>query len=64
MEHTTELSIERLRKSIEQLGIHDHLCLFYRTQEEQFAAVIPYIRIGLEKGENASISPMTARQPQ
>lgn len=30
---------------------HDHLCLFYRTQEEQFAAVMPYLAEGLRRGE-------------
>jgi len=37
--------------AIEKIGVHDHLCLIYETPEEQFAAVIPYIRIGLERGE-------------
>jgi chemotaxis family two-component system sensor kinase Cph1 len=37
--------------SIEKLGVHDHLCLIYETREEQFSAVIPFIKIGLEHGE-------------
>jgi len=30
---------------------HDHLCLIYATREEQFAAVIPFLRLGLERHE-------------
>ena len=37
--------------AIEKIDVHDHLCLIYETPEEQFAAVIPYMRIGLERGE-------------
>jgi PAS domain S-box-containing protein len=36
---------------LESCGTHDHLCLIYDTPEEQLAAVIPFIRIGLERGE-------------
>ncbi|MBI1910938.1 MAG: MEDS domain-containing protein [Deltaproteobacteria bacterium] len=42
---------KELIRAIEKLRIHDHLCLIYESREEQFAAVIPFIRIGLEKGE-------------
>jgi len=41
----------RLIDTLEKITIHDHLCLFYENQEEQIAAVIPFIRIGLERGE-------------
>lgn len=34
-----------------RLGVHDHLCLIYETQEEQFSAVMPFMRMGLERGE-------------
>lgn len=40
-----------LLKAVEGLGFHDHLCLIYETAEEQFAAVVPFIRVGLERGE-------------
>lgn len=40
-----------LTEALEKLKIHDHLCLLYSTREEQLAAVIPFIRLGLEKGE-------------
>ncbi|MFA6365511.1 MAG: PAS domain S-box protein [Candidatus Paceibacterota bacterium] len=37
--------------AIEKISVHDHLCLIYNNKKEQFAAVIPFIRIGLERGE-------------
>lgn len=42
---------EKLPAALEELAVHDHLCLIYETREEQFAAVIPFMRIGLERGE-------------
>lgn len=44
-------SYKALLNAIEKLGIHDHLALIYDTQAEQFAAAIPFIRIGLERRE-------------
>src|SRR5437870_423635 len=41
----------RLTEVAEGLGQHEHLCLIYDTQEEQFAAALPYLRTGLERGE-------------
>ncbi|MBI3813656.1 MAG: MEDS domain-containing protein [Nitrospinae bacterium] len=41
----------KLINALEQLALHDHLCLIYETREEQFNAVIPFIRAGLESGE-------------
>jgi PAS domain S-box-containing protein len=40
-----------LIEAMERLDIHDHLCLIYDSREEQLAAVIPFIRMGLERGE-------------
>ena len=40
-----------LLEALERLKPHDHLCSIYDTREEQFAAAIPFIRIGLERGE-------------
>ncbi len=51
MSDSTDNSLNTLTGAIEKLGVHNHLCLIYETQEEQFAAVIPYIKIGLERGE-------------
>ena len=41
----------QLAKVVGGLGLHEHLCLIYDTQEEQFAAALPYLRIGLDRGE-------------
>jgi PAS domain S-box-containing protein len=40
-----------LLEGLERLGLHDHLCSVYESQEEQFASAAPFVRIGLERGE-------------
>jgi signal transduction histidine kinase len=40
-----------LLAALEQLPPHDHLCSIYETEEEHFAVAIPFIRIGLDRGE-------------
>lgn len=42
---------DNLTKAISEIAVHDHLCLIYKTKKEQFAAVIPYMCMGLERGE-------------
>ena len=42
---------ETLESAIESLAVHDHLCLIYESQEEQFAAVVPFMRHGLAAGQ-------------
>lgn len=49
--HGGEVNSNALVSAIERLGVHDHLCLIYENREEQFAAAIPFMRIGLERGE-------------
>jgi PAS domain S-box-containing protein len=41
----------QLLTALEQLAPHDHLCSIYESQEEHFAVAVPFIRIGLERGE-------------
>jgi len=48
---TTDHQGGRLIAAIGRLQVHDHLCLFYETGEEQFAAIVPFLRLGLERGE-------------
>lgn len=43
-----------LEIALERLGPHDHVCLIYETQAEQFRVVVPFIRIGLERGERCA----------
>src|SRR6202030_3281124 len=40
-----------LLTALERLGPHDHQSLIYETQEDRFAVAIPFIRIGLDRGE-------------
>jgi PAS domain S-box-containing protein len=37
--------------ALEQLGPHDHFCSIYESPEEHYAVAIPFMRIGLERGE-------------
>src|SRR5215510_7233564 len=47
------LELERtpLIESLEQLGLHDHLCAIYENPEEHYAVAIPFMRMGLDRGE-------------
>jgi PAS domain S-box-containing protein len=40
-----------LTSMLETLKPHDHLCLIYQSREEWRAAVVPFILIGLKRGE-------------
>lgn len=40
-----------LYKTLEVLQPHDHSCLIYESQKERRDAVIPFIKIGLKRGE-------------
>jgi PAS domain S-box-containing protein len=51
MTSVPDRGLHDLVRAIGKLGVHDHLCLIYETQEEQFSAVIPFMKIGLERGE-------------
>ena len=37
--------------ALEQLGPHDHFCSIYDSPQEHYAVAIPFIRIGLDRGE-------------
>jgi signal transduction histidine kinase len=37
--------------SLEQLGPHDHFCSIYENPEEHYAVAIPFMRMGLDRGE-------------
>jgi len=41
----------RLLDAVQKIDVHDHLCMIYENQAEQFRAAIPFIRFGLERGE-------------
>src|SRR5579864_2241993 len=40
-----------LLTALEGLGPHDHQSLIYESQEDRFAVAVPFIRIGLDRGE-------------
>jgi signal transduction histidine kinase len=40
-----------LLASLEQLGPHDHFCSIYENPEEHYAVAIPFMRMGLDRGE-------------
>src|SRR6266550_787840 len=40
-----------LLTALERLAPHDHVCSIYENVDEHFAVAIPFIRIGLERGE-------------
>ena len=48
---STNTAGDSLLPAIEALGPHDHVCLVYSSREEQLAAVVPYVRLGLAAGE-------------
>src|ERR1700754_4530113 len=37
--------------ALEQLGPHDHFCSIYESPEEHYAVAIPFMKIGLDRGE-------------
>lgn len=51
MDTVADGNLHDLVGAIEKIGVHDHLCLIYETREEQFSAVIPFMKIGLDRGE-------------
>ena len=40
-----------LLAALEQLAPRTHLCSIYETPEEHFAVAVPFIKIGLDRGE-------------
>ncbi|HYO72742.1 MAG TPA: MEDS domain-containing protein, partial [Archangium sp.] len=38
-------------RQLTRLGLGDHVCLVYERMEEHVAALVPYMRQGLERGE-------------
>src|SRR5580704_15502021 len=40
-----------IAKLARKLALHQHLCVVYAKQQEQFSAAIPFLKIGLERGE-------------
>ncbi len=51
MEMNTAQNETPLLTALERLPPHDHLCSIYDSPAEHFAVAIPFIRIGLDRGE-------------
>ncbi|MCX7913908.1 MAG: MEDS domain-containing protein [Thermodesulfovibrionales bacterium] len=51
--HIIDLKKEKigLKQVLEDLKPHDHLCLIYESKDEWRAAIVPFISIGLKRGE-------------
>ncbi len=49
--YNEDVSNSNLYDTIKVLGVHDHICMVYETIEEQMNSVVPFIKIGLERGE-------------
>ena len=47
----SDLESQEQESSVGESHLHPHIALFYENQTEQFDAVIPFIRDGLERGE-------------
>src|ERR1700756_1855234 len=40
-----------LRTALEEVAPHDHVSLVYESSDDHYSVAIPFIRIGLERGE-------------
>jgi PAS domain S-box-containing protein len=43
--------VNPLASALERVALHDHLCSIYQTDAERAAVVLPFLRIGLGRGE-------------
>jgi PAS domain S-box-containing protein len=41
----------QLITALERLGSHEHFCSIYENPEEHYAVAVPFIRIGIERGD-------------
>ncbi len=48
-------AFEQLVDAVERLGPSEHLCMSYQTREEALAAVIPFLRRGLDRREQCIV---------
>jgi PAS domain S-box-containing protein len=44
-----------IKEFLEKIAVSDHACLFHRNREELLSALVPYIRIGLSRGEKCLV---------
>lgn len=56
MNDSSETSGSNLIKALERLQMHDHPCLIYDTPAERLAVVVPFMKLGWERGERDVIA--------
>src|SRR5260370_361444 len=49
--HGSDSDNAQLIEVVKSIGPHEHLCLIYSSREEQFAAIGPFLEIGLQRRE-------------
>ena len=49
--HGSDSDNSQLIEVVKSIGPHEHLCLIYSSREEQFAAIGPFLEIGLQRRE-------------
>ncbi|WP_309896018.1 MEDS domain-containing protein [Archangium sp.] len=49
--HDAAVAVGGAPQQLTRVGVGDHLCLLYERLEEHVAAMVPYLRQGLERGE-------------
>src|SRR5258708_32868094 len=45
------LPVNSLVSALEHVGPHDHLCSIYQTDADRLSVALPFLRIGLGRGE-------------
>src|SRR5258705_7021120 len=53
MNITTAEKERPIRFAGSELGAHRHICGFFRTPEEEYHILVPFIKEGIERGEKA-----------
>lgn len=53
---SAQQSENSLHRTLNETRQHDHLCLIYETEQEQFDATVEFIKIGLARNERCHFS--------
>src|SRR6266849_8960872 len=40
-----------LSEVLKEISVHEHLCVIYETREQQFTVAVPFLSLGLARGE-------------
>lgn len=47
----TNADNQRFVDALRDLDVHQHLCMIYESREERCAAIVPFLQVGLERGD-------------